>query len=203
MGQGSTLVTGNFPTFYYQYAPPNYSTCTRYSFNDAATAVVNVEPPSHVEVLNDVQGLTTCPAGTTAVEVRQVHQQLVAVDNTPLTASNYWVGESFSSLSTNTCGNGAASPEGCLVTGPTFCAGCTTGEFSDTMAVVHANTSNQFCSTINPTILAGNCGYSVTSSWSMCGDGLTNTVWTYNGVTKSVNVYVNGIYQYSQGTILY
>jgi hypothetical protein len=202
VGQGSTLVTGNFPTYYYQYAPPNYSTCTRYSFNDAATAAVNVEPPSHVEVVNDNQFKLQCPAGTTAVQIRQMYMQLVAVDNTPLTVDNYWVGESFSSVSANSCGNPTPAPASCHVTGITFCAGCTNGEYSDTMAV-SSGTNFNFCSGINPTILAGNCGYSVTSSWSMCGDGLTNSVWTYNGLTQSNIIHVNNTTKYTPGTILY
>jgi len=165
-------------------------------------APVNVNPPNHVKVVNDVQGFTTCPAGLTAVDARQIHMQIIDVNNAVLT-TNYAVHETFSAQSSNTCGSGNAVGAMCQTSGPTFCLNCTGGEFSDTMSVVHPDVNGNFCSAVNPATLASNCGYSITSTWGMCSNGLTNGIWTYNGVTKSLNITVNNTTHYNPGTMLF
>src|SRR5579863_9752981 len=130
-----------------------------------------------------------------------MYMQMVDVNSSAVT-TNYSIMEIYSSVSTNTCGNGAPTPQTCITTGPTFCQGCTGGEFSDTMAVT-TGTNFNYCSSINPTILAGNCGFSLTSTWSMCSSGLANNVWTSARVTGSKNITVNNTTRYTPGTNLF
>jgi hypothetical protein len=204
VGPGTAYITANFPITVYQWNPPDYQRCVGGGRNFGSSAPVNVNPPSHVKVVQDTQGFTACPAGSSALDVRQIHLQMVAVNNTVLNQSNYAVQESFSAQSANTCGNGNAAPATCHFSGPAFCSGCTTGEYSDTMSIVHDSGGGAFCSTTIPAAtVAANCGYSLTSTWKMCSDGLTNGIWTYNGVTKSLNITVNNTQNYNDGTILY
>jgi hypothetical protein len=200
LAPGTSYVVASFHNTVYTWNSDNII-CSSSSGTYTGAAPVNVNPPSHVKVVSDNQFRLQCPAGTTAVQVRQMYMQTVGVDSAVLT-TNYGVQESFSALSANTCGNGAATPATCHYSGPTFCSGCTGGEFSDTMAVA-TGTNFNYCSTVAPATLAANCGYSVTSTWKMCSDGMTNGIWTYNGVTKSLNITVNNTVHYNPGTILY
>jgi hypothetical protein len=191
-GPGSATIIGNFPTRNY-YWNDTFTRCLWTYPTFPAPAPVNVNPPNHVRVVSDLQGYTSCPANYTPVDVRSMNMQLVD-QNSIAVVTNYSNYEKpFINMTTNTCGNGQPTPAICFSTGPTkFCTTCGTGQFNDTMAVTTSNSQGQFCSTVNPTILAGNCGFSLTSTWAMCSNGLTNNVWTSTRGTYSKSVIVNG-----------
>jgi len=175
VGAGSAIVTGNFPSYYYQYAAPLYSVCTRYSQNFAATGAVTVNPPDHVAVVVDSEGFPNqCP--TTGVYVRQMNMQLVDIGGNTL-KTNFSVMETYTNITANTCNTGTPVATGCAATA--------SGQFLDSMTV-----NKNYC---NPGVLpASGCGFSLTSTWSMCGSGLTKSVWTSSRVTKSNGISVNG-----------
>jgi hypothetical protein len=136
---------------------------------------------THVSVLYDNQGPpSACP--TTGVWVRQMVLQLVNGSNTALT-TNPSIVETYSGMTTNTCGNGSPIPSPCAATANVN--GFTgNSQFMDTMSV-----SQNFCgSGISQN---SGCGYSQTSTWALCGSGLTNNIWTSPRTTLSNGVTVN------------
>jgi hypothetical protein len=166
-------------------------------------AQVNVNPPDHVKVVSDNQLYPLCPPGSKgpAVYVRQIYMQLVDVNNVNVT-TNYFTYETFPSMGYNTCGNGSPNPQSCISTGPTFCQGCTGGQFSDTLSVAGGGGSGNFCNSgINPT---SGCGFSSTSSWGMCSNSLNNTVWTDPRQTNSNKIWIeNQAANWPPGTIFH
>ena len=170
---------------------------------DGSSTPVNVNPPDHVKVSTDSQGPPTCSTGT-PVDVRRMNMQLVDVNSVNVT-TNYSTKElPFTGQSSNTCLNGMPAPAFCFSAGPTqFCTNCGPGQFNDTMAV-SSGTNFNYCSTVNPTLLANNCGYTLTSTWAMCSSGLVNSIWTSTRGTFSKNVSVSGnTTMFNPGTIFH
>jgi hypothetical protein len=148
-------------------------------FTASAPAEATPPTPDHVKVIRDNMGFpTSCP--DTGVYLRQILVQIVNKHNVDVT-SNISVEESFTNLTENTCNNGAPTPSPCEATGGNFGA----GQFLDSMAV----TENLCGSGINRNF---GCGYTVTSTWSVCGGGARKAIWKYNGETRSNIVRVNG-----------
>lgn len=143
-----------------------------------AGADVTVVSPDHVKVVVDQQGYpSACP--TTGVYVRQMQMQVVDSKNNAIPSDAY-IQESFSNMSSNTCGNGQPIPASCALTGDGG-----VGEFIDTMAV-----SGNFCG--SGIRQASGCGFSVTSTWHACSGSGSNTLWSSPRVTLSNEVQVNG-----------
>jgi hypothetical protein len=170
---------------------------------------VQVNGPDHVRTTFDNQGKTACPptGGYTPIQARVMNLQLVDVNHLPVKVNYSNYEKPFINLTNNTCGTGSPSPASCFTTGPSiYCAGCGPGEFNDTMAINHSNAQGQFCSTVDPRILAGNpgCGFSLSSEWAMCSNGLTNNIWLSTRGTYSNLVIVNGNQsKIPDGTIYY
>jgi hypothetical protein len=140
-----------------------------------AQAQAQVTGPNHIRVLTDNHGFPqACPA--TGVYVRQIQAQVVDSSNRPIT-TNIPIAEAFSNMSANTCGTGSPVPASCSAT-----AG---GQFIDTMTV-----SGNFCgSGIQQN---SGCGFTHTSTWSACGNGFNNNIWTSPRSTQSNGITVNG-----------
>jgi hypothetical protein len=151
-------------------------------FDASAAATATSPTPDHVSVLGDQAGYPqACP--TTGVWVRQMQMQIVTANGTAYT-SNLSISEAYSNLTTNTCGNGqpVASSRATTVNG---------GEFLETMAV--AGSSGNFCGPYSPAITqSSGCGFSLTSTWSACSLGYSNSLWTSTRGTYSNSVAVNG-----------
>lgn len=151
-------------------------------------AAVNAGTPDHVSVVVDNQGIpTACPS--TGVWVRQIEAQIVDKNNTAFTG-NPTISESYSNLTTNSCGNGQPEPS-------SACVAESGGEYIDTMTVA----MNYCDSGISE---SSGCGYSLTSTWSACGVTGSQNLWTSSRVTDSNQVTVNGnSASYSAGTQLH
>lgn len=133
--------------------------------------------PDHVAVIVDNGGFPSdCP--TTGIYVRQMQMQVVDTNGTPI-GTIFSTKEAFSPNNIlNTCGNGLPVPSSCAAED----AG---GSFIDTMDV-----SGNFCT--SGIKQSSGCGYSLTSTWSMCSNGFTNNIWTSPRTTLSNTVEVNG-----------
>lgn len=150
--------------------------CGSAGFPRSASATVQVvATPHHVRVLVDQVGFpVACP--DTGIRVRQIKVQVVDINNNNITSGS--VKESYSNLSTNTCNNGAPNPSSCasLDTG---------GQFLDSMAV-----SGNLCNSgINRN---SGCGFTVTSTWSICSGTAQPNIWRSTRETRSNTVKVNG-----------
>jgi hypothetical protein len=169
---GATQATANFSTE--QYYLDDNSICRGTRANYTAYANVNVNPPDHVKVIVDNEGF---PAQciTTGVYARQMQMQLVDSNGNSVTIP-YSVQEAYTNLTTNTCNNGTPVASSCTATA--------SGVFLDSMSV----TKNQCNSGIAQ---SSGCGFNLTSTWSMCSNGMTNNVWTSTRATKSNSVLVN------------
>lgn len=193
---GPGLTTGDavFPVTTYKYNP--YPECTEGTGTNTAVGTVNVNPPDHVIVLNDLNGPPSlCP---TKPWVRQMTMQLADVNNHPVTV-NYGTAESFSPAApTNTCPpHVSPKPSACGFTATNYCPTCT-GAWTDTLDVQGTN----YCGTTIPQ--TPSCGFSETSTWSMCYYGLTNSVWTSARQTLSNGITVSGnSTQFSTGTVFH
>lgn len=143
--------------------------------------------PAKVKVVLDQGGFpASCPS--TGVYVRQMKVQVVDSTNANVTSA-FSVKESFANLTTNTCGNGNAQPEGCA-------AADTGGTFLDSMTV----TGNLCNSGISQ---SSGCGFSVDSTWSICSGTAKPNIWKSSRDVRSNLVKVNGqSSSYSAGTIL-
>jgi len=152
------------------------------TYDDAS--VTTAGPPDHVKVLRDQQG-EVCEGG---LQVRQITVQIVDQGGQKITTQTS-VAEGFSNLSANSCGNGSPSPWPCTAT--------QRGTFIDSMAVsdhIHCDSA----------ISRGSgCGYTLTSTWSVCSGSSHPAIWTYNGETRSNLVKVNNTTQIQKGTALY
>lgn len=105
-------------------------------------------------------------------------------------APAFSVKESFSNLSTNSCGNGNPVPSSCA-------AADTGGQFLDTMAV-----SGNLCN--SGISQSSGCGFTVNSTWSICSGTTQNAIWRSTRETRSNSIKVNGqSSQYQPGTYLY
>lgn len=150
--------------------------CTSWGhFGSASASVQSVAVPHHVRVLLDQAGYpAVCP--NTGIWVRQIKVQVVDINNKGITLGS--VKESYSNLSTNTCNNGDPRPSSCM---PLDIG----GQFLDSMAV-----SMDIC---NPGFDRNNgCGFTLTSTWSMCSGTAQNNIWTSTRDTRSNTVKVNG-----------
>jgi len=135
--------------------------------------------PDHVSVVVDQEGYpASCP--TTGIYVRQMKMQVVDVAGNAITADAY-IQESYSNVTTNTCGNGQPVPALCALTGNPFGV----GQFLDSMSV-----SGNLCG--SGISQSSGCGYSLTAAWAQCLPSGTNTLWTSPRVTHSNGVEVNG-----------
>ena len=151
-------------------------------------AVAVTGPPDHVKVIVDNLGFPAqCPS--TGIFVRQMQMQVVDSNNNAV-KSAFSIQESFSNLSANTCGNGNPAPSSCA-------AADTGGKFLDTMAV----SSNLCNSGISQ---SSGCGFSLTSTWSICSGSTNNTIWTSPRDVRSNSISVNGqSTKYNAGTIFH
>jgi hypothetical protein len=200
-GPGLTTVNAVFPIDYYNYN--SRGECTLYPSTNTAVGTVNVNPPDHIKVLNDLNTFPQCPPGTgPAVKVRQISVNLTDV-NSALVQQNYYTMETYSNPTspTSSCPspwNVAPKASGCGLTTTGYCPTCT-GAWTDTLSVTG---ESSFCTSgISP---ASGCGFSETSTWSMCSFGLANAVWTSVRSTLSNNITVAGNSgQYPTGTILH
>lgn len=114
--------------------------------------------------------------------------QVVDSTNTNVTRA-FSVKESFANLTTNTCGNGNAQPEGCA-------AADSGGAFLDSMTV-----SGNLCN--SGISQSSGCGFSVDSTWSICSGTAHPAIWKSSRDVRSNLVKVNGqSSSYSAGTIL-
>jgi hypothetical protein len=152
----------------------------------------NPPPPpaaNHVSVVTDNIGFpSACPS--TGVLVRQMLMQVVDSAGNPI-ADDTSIAEAFSSMSTNTCGNGSPEASSCAPTGN--CIPCNVGQFLDSLAV-----SGNLCN--SGISQSSGCGFSLTSTWSQCAGG-TRGLWTSPRVTRSNSISVNGsTSKYSAGT---
>ena len=157
----------------------------------AAQGTGNV-PLYGAQVILDNGGYPTdCP--TTGMYVRQMQMQIVK-QKQPYAAVS--IVESISKVSANTCNNGPPSYSSqcqapSLGLGPSG-----NGQFLDTMSV-----SQAYCS--SGITQSSGCGYSSTSTWSMCG-ALTNSFWHSPRIIHSNGIKVNGqSTDITKGTILY
>src|ERR1041385_5435907 len=146
-------------------------------------SVTTAGAPHHVQVVKDKQGVV-CAGG---IQIRQITVQIVDASNKKITTSTS-VSETYSNLTTNTCHNGNPVPSSCAPT--------QRGTFIDSMAV----TQTLCNSTIDP---SSGCGYTLTSTWSVCSGSPQPDVWTYNGETRSNLIKVNNSTQFAKGTYLY
>ena len=144
--------------------------------------------PDHVSVVVDQQGYpVTCP--TTGVYLRQMQMQVVDVNNLAIT-TDADIQESFSNMTTNTCGNGQPVPASCALTGNVGGV----GQFLDSMSV-----SGNLCG--SGISQSSGCGFSLTSTWSACATCGSSTLWSSPRVTHSNGVEVNGSWtRFNAGT---
>ena len=175
VGAGTAQVRADAQDIYYKQS---FGTCARQVDYLPVSAQVKVNPPDHVKVVSDNQLYPACPPGSIgpAVYVRQIQLQLVDVNNGNVTV-NYSNQESFPAMGYNTCGNGSPNPAPCAPTGPAACQTCANGQYNDTLSVASGGPAgNNFCNSgVNP---ASGCGFSATSNWGMCSNGLNNSIWT-------------------------
>ncbi len=196
VGVGFTYIRN---TYYADVYTPNIEDCLVNSVlaNAAASCDVQEPQPHHVRVIVDQAGYPSGCAAT-PVYVRQIQVQVVSSGNVAITTADMATEESFTGLTTNTCGNGAPTPSSCGTTG------MSEGRFIDTMTVSAGSPFGSFCNT-GITASSG-CGYTLTSTWRVCGGtGIGHAdIWRYNGETRSNVVKVNGESAvYSPGTQLY
>jgi len=156
-------------------------------FRSASATAEGVATPHHVRVLVDQAGFPAdCP--DSGLWVRQIKVQVVDINNNDITSGS--VKESYSNLSANTCNNGTPSPSPCepLDTG---------GQFLDSMGV-----SGNLC---NSGIARNSgCGFTLTSTWSMCNGTVQNNIWKSTRETRSNTVKVNGqVNAFPPGTQLF
>jgi hypothetical protein len=181
--------SGGRGTFLGKKGGSTYSNVTPYDSNcvgQSGGGTITVNPgPDHVKLLVDNLGFpSACP--TTGIYVRQMKMQVVDVNGTAVT-NIYSIAESYQSLTTNTCGNGQPVATSCRVED-------SGGQFLDTMSV-----SDNLCN--SGISQSSGCGYSLTSIWAVCSNGLTNTLWTSPRITHSNSDSVNGsTSQYAVGT---
>jgi hypothetical protein len=134
--------------------------------------------PDHVTVVIDQEGYpAACPS--TGIYLRQMEMQVVDAYNNHLALDTY-IQETFSNMTTNTCGNGQPIPASCDITGNGG-----VGYFIDTMSV-----SGNLCG--SGISQSSGCGFSLTSTWKSCSFDGSNTLWTSPRVTHSNGVTVNG-----------
>jgi hypothetical protein len=138
-------------------------------------------PADHVAVVVDQGGYPmACP--TTGIYVRQMQMQVVDANGVAIN-TNTSVVESYNTQPTNTCtgtqipGSGACAATGAGSSG--------TGQFIDTMLV-----STNLCGSGIPQ--SSSCGFSLTSTWSACSNGLTNQLWQSSRTTQANGVTVSG-----------
>jgi hypothetical protein len=197
---GSCTVTALYRDKVYDWNA-NYTRCV-YTIQDfPAPAPVLVNTPDHVRVLNDLNIFPVCPAGTgPAIKVRQISVNLVDI-NSVLVQQNYSTVEHYSNPTSpiSSCPapwNVPPQASGCALTTTGYCPTCT-GAWTDTLAV-----ANNFCTSGIPQ--SSGCGFSETSAWYMCSNGLANAVWLSARTTLSNNITVNANSgQYTPGTILH
>ena len=187
-GRGLATVTGNFNDKNYYMKPPLYSQCVYNAVIYPAPAPVNVNPPDHVIVINDINGPPgICP---TKPWVRQATVQLADVNNVPV-QTNYTTSEGYvPTAPTDSCPP-YHSPiaSGCGVTTTGYCPTCT-GAWTDQQDVA-GSTVAAICGTTIPQ--TPTCGFALTSTWYMCGSsGLTNPVWASSRGTYSDRIYLSG-----------
>jgi hypothetical protein len=183
VGVGTATVSGGFTRITYYWGDIHHTRCLEKDYYNQGTAPVDVNPPDHVVILNDSNGPPgLCP---TKPWVRQMTVQLMDI-NSHNVQINYYTAESFNPAAPiNSCpGNATPTPSACGLTTTGYCPTCT-GAWTDTLSV-----TNNYCGTTIPQTPA--CGYSETSTWAMCSDGLKNNVWTSPRVTLSNGITANG-----------
>jgi|GEM_PF-2322661 len=153
------------------------------TYDEASVATAGL--PDHVKVTRDQQGWL-CEGG---IQVRQINLQIVDSSGKKIT-TRPWIAESFANVSSNSCQNGAPQPWGCSQadTGATFI---------DSMSV----TPQIHCDSTIPR--GSSCGYTLTSTWSVCAGGFQPAVWTYDGETRSDLIHVNGLIHIDNGSELF
>jgi hypothetical protein len=185
LSAGSTSIDGELTDFTHEQNGPTRCDTKKMTDNGSCTAVVKPGPPDHASVVVDNLGFPK-DCETTGVFLRQMQMQLVDKSGTPI-ITNPSIQENFSNQTNTTCGNNNPTPSSCAPTGPAV------GQFLDSMSV-----SNDLC---NSGIEQNSgCGFSLTSTWSLCG-GSTGTLWTSPRIVKSNSVSVNGsTSKYDPGT---
>lgn len=182
---GTVAITAHWDAYNYQYDQVQ-EYCHQLSRNGSGilSFTTRAPVPHHVRVISDVSYAhqdSATPAQN-CVAGREITVQVVNRKNRNITTGS--VQEAFANLVNNTCPNSVnPTPSACDVLGNQ--QNTSAGQFRDGMAVRVPLCGS---TTIVP---SGGCGYTLTSTWSMC-NGSTTAIWTYDGETKSNGVKVNG-----------
>lgn len=168
---GSTTSSTWANLIYSEYKP-----CVRKLWQPGAGDNV-VGPPDHLVVVVDQQGAST-NCSSTGVQLRQMKMRVVDANGNAIPGGPS-IAESFNPAQpSNSCGNGSPIPAACAPT-------ASDATFIDSMAV-----SKNLCNSgINR---SSGCGYSQTSTWSLCGGLGTNNLWVSPRTTLSNLVTVDG-----------
>lgn len=156
--------SGSHPIDWYFPASGFYNQRPDESVHLGDTTAVARRLPHHLVVVSDVGG-SYCN-----VVKRTLVFRIVDITGQPTGAAT--VKESFTNISQNTCGNGNATPDGCMTTD---------GVFGDTI--------NVGCVSV-----PGTCGYTITKQYQWCRPGYspvplaTYTGWTHNNSISVFNV---------------
>ena len=148
----------------------------------SATVPITVQTPDHVSVVVDNEGYPQCAQNQEPIYLRQMQMQVVDSSNKALGFDVDIVESQEPAQPTNTCpGGGSPVPSSCASTG----GASPTGQFIDSMTV------NKNLCVAKGSVPAG-CGFSVTSTWAVCGIWGSNTLWVSPRVTHSDSVKVDG-----------
>lgn len=155
--------------------------CASFSHFGSASAPVQVAAsPDHLVVVEEQQGFTTqLPSGGTCPSpyfLRQVRFRVVSSDaNGALPVGNVVVEERFTTVTTNTCGNGQPQAVSCATTN--------NGTFLESISTGCGSASGQ-----------ANCGYDISWKWYWCGNGTTGiqTLASLTAQVRKESVSLNG-----------
>lgn len=129
-----------------------------------------VQVPNHLQVVSDINGPLS---GCTNIIGRLITFRVV--DPNSNTVGIVPVKESFSNLSSNSCGNGSPQPSPCANTDNAQ------SEFTDTI-------------TVNCNSVGGSCGYTLTDQWQWCPTGQSAVaLGTLNETVHADQITVNGV----------
>lgn len=156
--------------------------CTIWGHFGSASAPVQVAAsPDHLVVVEEQQGFTTqLPSGGTCPSsyyLRQVRFRVVSNDaNGALPVGNVIVEERFTTVTTNTCGNGQPQAASCATT-------INNGTFLDSISTGCGSASGP-----------ANCGYDINWKWYWCGNGTTGiqTLASLTAQVRKGSVTLNG-----------
>ena len=155
------------------------------------TVPINVQTPDHLSVVEDREGYAQCAQNQEPIYLRQMQMQVVDPSDKAMGFDVDIVENQNPAQPTNSCPGGRSPvPSSCASTG----GASPTGQFIDSMTV------NKNLCVPKGSVPAG-CGFSVTSTWAVCGMWGSNTLWVSPRVTHSDSVKVDGsVTAWPQGT---